>query len=319
VNTKRVTTVAGKPGFAGHHDSVEDGQRTEAHLNLPRSMVLDPSGKKIYFTDTGNFAIRTIDVTTHDVATIAGGEAGTADGIGTTAAFGDATQTAFWAGGLAIDAATNTLYVADSANQTLRAMDLETKAVTTIAGVAHKRGHADGVGAAAIFNKPNQLLLDGKGNLYIGESDTPDIRKMDLATRAVTTVAGAAQSDPERVCDDSNPRPPQPPECDWKDGPGAQARFRFPYGLALDSAKHRMFIVDAHNNVLRTMDLETNVVKTIAGVQRTVTNDSPRGSTDSTATAVGTFSHPANVVFVPPSTLYLSDRSASAIRKITLP
>jgi DNA-binding beta-propeller fold protein YncE len=319
INTKKVTTVAGKPGFAGHHDTVEGGQRGEAHLNLPRSMVLDPSGKTIYFTDTGNFAIRTIDVATHDITTIAGGKAGRADGVGTAAQFGDATATPFWAGGLAIDEATNTLYIADSANQTLRAMDLATKAVTTVAGVAGQRGHADGVGQAAIFNKPNQLLLDGKGNLYIGESDTPDIRKMDLATRNVITVAGAAQADPARVCDDSNPRPPQPPECDFKDGPGLQARFRFPYGLALDSANHRMFVVDAHNNTLRTLDLETNVVKTVAGVQRTVTNDQPRGSTDSTATTVGTFSHPANVVFVPPSTLYLSDRSASAIRKITLP
>jgi sugar lactone lactonase YvrE len=319
IQSRNVTTVAGKPGFAGHHDSdAGNGQFQEAHLSLPRSMVLSPDGKTIYFTDTGNFAVRALDVATNHVSTIAGGTPGFRDATGADAQFGDEANAPFWAGGLQIVG--RTMYVADSANQLLRTIDLDTKQVKTIAGQARVRGHADGVGGAVIFNKPNQLQLDGRGNMYIGESDTPDIRKIDLGTGQVTTVAGGVQQDPKQVCDDSSPiAPRQPPECNFVDGPGAQARFRFPYGMDIDPANHRIFIVDAHNDLVRTLDIDTNEVKTVAGVQHTITNDQPHGSIDSTNTVKGEFWHPANVVFVAPNTLYLSDRSASAIRKITLP
>ena len=329
-----VTTVAGNghPGFA-------DGPQGQSKLNLPRSMTLAPDGKTLFFTDTGNFAVRALDLASKQVTTFAGGTAGTHDGQGRAAQFGNAGQAQFWAGGLAIDASANVMYVADSANQTLRTIDLTTADVKIFAGQPGVQGAENGgLTTGARFNKPNQLVLDGNGNLLVGESDNPDIRMINLQTQTISTVAGLGLPDDQvkNVCDGSNPnfdqRLPNFGEpiasCGQTDGPGNVARFRFPYGMALDVTGSNVYIVDAHNDLVRKMSLTDGsfTVSSVAGVQKTIFSDETRGSTDSTATSAGTLSHPANVAVrktdslrSKKGTLYISDRSASCIRKVVLP
>ena len=50
----------------------------------------------------------------------------------------------------------------------------------------------DGPGTTALFNGPSGIACDGAGNLYVADSHNNSIRKIVLATRAVTTLAGAA-------------------------------------------------------------------------------------------------------------------------------
>jgi sugar lactone lactonase YvrE len=317
--TKKVTTVAGVGTKNGFNDTSTDGggNFVPAHLDTPRNLLFTTDGASLWFTDTSNFVIRKLDLQAgFKVTTVFGkaGVPGTTDGAYGNARFGKFGQP--WAGGMVIDASTNTMYLTDSANQTVRAIDLASGNVTTIAGQAGVAGWADGVGTAAKFNKPNGLALDGKGSLYVVESNNIDIRKIDIATKNVVTVAGKAPNDPTHVCE--NISPVQPPECGWVDAPnGLDARFRFPFGVALDGAGG-MFLVDSHNDVIRRFDMTTTAVATVAGVQKTILDDIPHASEDSAPGQPGTFWHPSHVVMKGPSALIVADRSANCIRLVEL-
>ena len=51
-------------------------------------------------------------------------------------------------------------------------------------------GSADGTGSAARFDMPHALVFDGAGNLYVADTRNHTIRKMVIATGAVSTYAG---------------------------------------------------------------------------------------------------------------------------------
>ena len=321
LSTMSVTTVAGVGTQRGSNDTADvGGSFVPARLNTPRNLVLDPSGTSLYFSDTGNYVIRRLDLPTRKVTTVFGkaGVAGATDGFGTDARFGKDGLGNPWPGGMVIDAKTDParpiMYLADSPNQTIRALDLTTGEVRTIAGQPGVAGFADATGAAARFNKPAGLALDGAGKLYVVEANNIDIRRVDLATRSVVTVAGKAPGDPYSFCE--NIVAVQPPECGWIDAPiGVNARFRFPFGVTPDD-KGGLYVVDSHNDVIRRFDMASTAVTTVAGVQMTILDDIPHASEDTTATQYGTFWHPSHAAFQAPNVLYVADRSANCIRRV---
>lgn len=303
-----VTTVAGVGG---------DPDDDDTHLFSPRNLAFDPAGTGLYITDTGNYVIRHLDLATGALTTPYGtvGMPGMTDGVGAEARFGMRGPFSPWPGGLVVDPA-GVMYVADSANQTIRAIDLTSHAVTTIAGVAGIAGSANGTHDAATFHKPTGLALGSGTTLIIAEANNLDVRRLDLATRQVDTIAGKAPDDPRLFCENISPRLPE--ECGDIDAPvGTDARFRFPLGVTPD-AGGGLFVVDSHSNVIRHLDLETTEVTTVAGVASELLDDIPHASTDSTPTAPGTFWHPTHVAFAAPSTLYVSDRAANCIRRVEL-
>ena len=108
------------------------------------------------------------------------------------------------------------LYVSDSLNNTIRKVVIATAAVTTLAGTASLTGgSSDGTGAAASFLGPLDLTTDG-ANLYVSDTGNSTIRKIVIATGAVTTLAGTAG------------------KIGSTDATGAAARFFFPYGITTD-------------------------------------------------------------------------------------
>ena len=66
---------------------------------------------------------------------------------------------------------------------------LATRASTTLAGAAGMPGSASGIGADARFNAPNGVAVDGQGNLFIADTSNNWIRRVELATGEVTTLA----------------------------------------------------------------------------------------------------------------------------------
>jgi sugar lactone lactonase YvrE len=101
--------------------------------------------------------------------------------------------------------------------------DLTTSPVTgttlnLVAGALGGSGNIDGVARAARFYYPAGLALDGAGNLYVADYLNYTIRKIVLATGAVSTIAGT-------------PGQPGP-----SDGTGAAAHFNEPSGLTTDGA-----------------------------------------------------------------------------------
>jgi len=215
-----VTTLAGTAGSKGS----ADGPGPAARFNLPHGVAVDAQGT-VYVTDTFNHTVRKVTAD-GEVTTLAGtaGRKGGADGRGTTARFNHPF-------GIAVDAQ-GTLYVADNGGNTVRKITAGGK-VTTLAGVAGQRGAVDGPGATARFRSPTGVALDASGNLYVAEALNATIRKI-TANGVVTTVAGTAIG------------------LDHADGPGPDARFDGPSGVAVD-AEGTVYVADSNSNVIRVV------------------------------------------------------------------
>jgi sugar lactone lactonase YvrE len=226
-----VSTVAGSTGKAGSMD----GPVASATLNSPTGLALD--GNRL-FVAGGDHAIRQIALDSGVVSTIAGVPSVTGSDDGTPGHFNGPM-------GLVADGA-GSLYVADNGNHTIRQVVIATGAVSTLVGSAGQSGSSDGSGSAARCNGPVGLALDGSGHLFVADSGNHAIRRIDLATKAVTTLAGQAGSS------------------DSSDGVGSAAHFVSPWGLALDGAG-QLLVSDSGGPTLRRIDLAGGQVTTLAG------------------------------------------------------
>jgi sugar lactone lactonase YvrE len=279
--TGAVTTLAGALGTSGF----ADGVGATARFAGPSALAWDGAGN-LYVADTSNDIIRKVVVATGAVSTVAGSpkQFMVVDGVGAQARF-------WYPVGLALDGAGN-LYVSDSGGGTIRRLVLATGEVTTIAGAAGTVGSVDGTGSAARFNSPDHLALDGAGNLYVADRLNATIRKVALASGAVTTIAGAAGMHGSA------------------DGAGTNARLEEPDGLAFDGAGN-LFFSDRGSTAVRRITLATGAVTTVAG------SWGMSGSTDGVGPAAR-FALPAGLASDGAGTLYVADADSYAVRKIVL-
>ena len=204
------------------------------------------------------------------------GHVGARDGAAAQAQFADPY-------GLAWDPH-GTLYVSDAGdNDRIRALRPD-GTVTTLAGGTE--GFADGQGAAARFDTPSGLALDALGNLYVADTGNHAIRKVTPAG-VVTTLAGNGQPG-------------------WRDGPGAQAQFDGPMGLAIDAAG-RVIVADAYNDRIRAIAPDGSVT-TLAG-------GALPGDVDGPA-AQARFDTPCAVLAEPDGRILVADTRNDALREI---
>ncbi len=185
VNTKMVTTIAGigQTGYAG-----DGGPATQARLSDSKIALVGPDGG-IYIDDMGNDVIRRIDPVTGNIETWAGqkGVLGGADGI-------DARQSGFSPRNIVFDI-DNDLIIADRDGNKIRSVDWETRIISTIAGSGVLGPGGDGGPALeAELNAPRGLGVDWMGNVYIADSENNRVRKVDIETGIMTTVAGSPTS-----------------------------------------------------------------------------------------------------------------------------
>ena len=249
-----VTTLAGQAGASGSSDG-----SGSARFNHPAGIAVDLSGD-LYIADTNNNTIRKLVLASGTVTTLAGqaGLAGSADGTGTASSFNGPS-------GIAADA-TGNLYVADTLNHTIRMIN-PAGVVTTIAGAAGSGGAVDASGSAARFHGPQGLILDGSGNLFVADTNNNAIRKLVVASGAVSTVAGQAGV------------------AGSTDGGNSQAQFHFPSRLGIDAAGN-LYVADTDNHTLREIALSSGAVSTLAGLAGT------NGSTDGTGGVTSWFTEP---------------------------
>ena len=162
ISTGVVTTLAGTPGASGS----TDGTGAAARFNDLRGIATD--GTNLYVVDAGKNTIRKIIISTGVVTTFAGtaGVTGGADGTGSAAQFN---------GPRGITISGTDLYVTDYGNNTIRQIDIATRAVTTMSGTAGATGGADGVGGDAQFNQPYGITTVGAA-LYVAEQGNHTIR-----------------------------------------------------------------------------------------------------------------------------------------------
>ena len=213
-----VSTLAGLPAVHGS----TDGTGSAARFFNPEGVTVDSAGT-VYVADTFNHTIRKI-TPAGVVSTLAGlaGSEGSADGMGNAARF-------FKPGAVAVDSA-GTVYVADTTNDTIRKIT-PAGVVSTLAGLPTAQGSTDGTGSAARFFGPIGLALDSVGNVYVADSGNSTIRKI-TPVGVVSTLAGLVLTPGS------------------EDGTGSAARFKLPYGVAVDSAGI-VYVADANNHTVR--------------------------------------------------------------------
>ncbi len=167
------------------------------------------------------------------------GGLGARDGVGPEARFD-------FPDGVTSDGKGN-LFVVEINNHLIRKVEIATRKVTTLAGSPDESGDRDGIGAEARFDGPEGIAYDGAGNLLVADTKNHTIRRVVIATGAVTTLAGQAGQSGDA------------------DGTGASARFSGPRGLAWDGAG-QLFISDQYNQSLRKLVIATGEVSTVTGV-----------------------------------------------------
>jgi serine/threonine protein kinase, bacterial len=130
--------------------------------------------------------IRIVDAS-GKVTTLAGSDSvGNSIGMGQEAAFSNPA-------GILFDKSTNSIYIADTGNHVIKKMSLLGN-VSYVAGSAFGTiGFANRAGTSARFNLPTKLALDGEGCLVISDSGNNRIRRLNLTSLEVTTIAGSGE------------------------------------------------------------------------------------------------------------------------------
>lgn len=213
---------------------------------------------------------------------------GSADNTGISAAFSNPSA-------VATDALGNA-YVADSNNHTIRKIT-PAGVVTTLAGAAGVAGSTDGTGAAARFNYPNGIAIDGSGNLYVADTGNQTLRLITPAG-VVSTIAGTALTRGSA------------------NGTGTAATFFWPMGVTVNSAGTQLFVSDYGSNTIRAistvsapMTAANTTVSTLAGTAGLA------GSTDG-AGASARFYGPQGLHLDASGNLYVADTWNNTLRYI---
>jgi DNA-binding beta-propeller fold protein YncE len=260
---------------------LERRRHADRPLLYPGKLVADAASQQLFIADSNHNRIVVCTLDGKLIETVGSGLQGDADGIFTQARFHRPQ-------GLAFDG--EVLYVADTENNQVRAVDFQARAVHTLSSIDPKSGSAspwdlalrtgilvvamagphqiwvidllhdqafpyagtgeearrDGAIGEAAFAQPSGLAIAGDA-LFVADAESNTIREVRLPpTNTVTTIAGGDLFD-----------------FGDRDGRGTDARFQHP--LAVTVHEGRVFIADTYNHKIKVLDRSTGKVSTFAG------------------------------------------------------
>ncbi|MEB3223685.1 MAG: hypothetical protein VKS61_16545 [Candidatus Sericytochromatia bacterium] len=178
-----------------------------------------------------------------------------------------------------------TLYVADTELHRIKRIAPDGRGATLAGSGKGDAGLVDGVGWAARFNRPKDLVLAPDGTLYVADTDNHCIRVVS-PDGAVTTLAGGVAG--------------------FADGVGAAAAFSSPSGIAL-AATGEVLVGDTGNHCIRAVST--------AGVVTTVAGTNASGYADATG-AAARFSGPRGLAVAPDGAIIVADTGNHRLRRI---
>jgi DNA-binding beta-propeller fold protein YncE len=341
-----IETIAGT-GLGA--DGGNGGSALRTNVGKPFGMAIGPDGA-LYFAEYGTHRVRRLDLKTGTLTNIAGtGQAGYSGdgGLATNAALHEPHELAF-------DRAGN-LYVTDMRNSAIRKIDAKTGVINTVAG-SGKPGFAGDGGPAtsALLNQPHSLCIadsaDGKTEfLYIADVANDRIRRVDLKSGQISTIAGNGKTElPQEgaAANDSTLRGPRAIctgrgslwivlregnsvwRIDLSDsvlhhvagtgksgfaiavGPAKDAQFASPKGVSMGPDGY-LYVADSSNHVVRRIDPATGTISLVAGAPQTI---GFAGDGDSPARSL--LNNPHGILAAPNGTIYIGDSDNNRVRRI---
>jgi DNA-binding beta-propeller fold protein YncE len=210
-----------------------------AFLKFPGAVLADEAGGRLFIADSGNNRILVSDFEGELQSAIGSGQEGSADGTVAEAQFNQPQ-------GLALSEDGGTLYVADTRNHKIRAVDLANETVTTIAGTGERLRANPYPGAApkdVDLASPwgLQLISD---TLYIAMAGSHQLWSLDLSANTIGVLAGSGA---EGIAD----------------GPALQATLAQPSAITTDGTN--LYWVDPESSSVRTVPVSGGDVHTIIG------------------------------------------------------
>ncbi len=286
ISTGFISTIAGTgtPGYNG------DGiLATAAQINIPSALAFDGNGD-LYFTDRSNSRIRKITTSTGIISTVAGTGTGGYNGDGilaTVAQLNGPNEVSFDASG--------DLYIADWMNNRVRKINMSTGIISTIAGTGTGGYNGDGIAAtAAQINGPCGIIFDNAGNIYIAEYGGARVRKINISTGNISTIAGTGSF--------------------GYNGDGILATAAQLSGCAYIKFDYleNMYIGEGSNQRVREIFKSTGIISTIAGTGTAGYNG------DGIPATTAQLNYPFYILFDGPKcNMYIGDYYNNRIRKVT--
>jgi streptogramin lyase len=187
------------------------------------------------------------------------------------------------------------LYICDTANHKIRRVAHDGK-ITTFAGTGEKGYAGDGGPATkAKLSEPYEVRFDRAGNVYWVERLTHSVRRVDIKTGIITTVAGTGMAG-----------------FSGDGGPATQAQLSEPHSISFDRAGD-LYIADVRNNRVRKVAMKTGIITTLVGNGKR--EPTPDGAKLGTDTAVA---GPRALDFDREGTLWLALREGHAVYRLDL-
>lgn len=262
---------------------------SETPLLFPGKVLVDETGERLFIADTGHHRIVVASLNNYDVLQVIGtGEAGFIEGTFTEAQFNSPQ-------GMALVG--NILYVADTNNHAVRAIDLESETVSTAAGTGSIAVSypAEGQAVETDLRSPWDVIHH-EGILYIAMAGSHQIWALDVASQVLSPYAGNARED-------------------LIDGPRLDAELAQPSGLATDG--DYLYFADSEASAIRRVGMtEDGEVETIIGP---VTLSEGRLFTFGDVDGVfdeARLQHPLGVTLAEDGTLYIADTYNNKIKSI---
>jgi sugar lactone lactonase YvrE len=265
----------------------DGGPSKAAKISGPHNAIVAPNGD-VYIADTWNHRVRKIDGKTGVITTVAGSGKKGFSGDGGPAIAADFNETYC----VALSPNAETLYIVDLGNKRVRAMDLKTGVVHTIAGNGVKGIPSDGADAkTSPLNDPRAVCADKIGNVFILERGGSTLRRLD-SNGKLHLLAGTNK-----------------PGSGGDGGPSLQASLKGPKFICMD-LDDNVLIADSDNHLVRKVFVKEMKIERIAG-----TGKMANGPVDGSPLACD-LNKPHGVYVHPDGTIYIADSDNNRVLKI---
>jgi streptogramin lyase len=334
-------------GTGAPEDNGASGPAVRLNIGEPFGVEMGPDGA-LYITEVRNHRIRRLDLTTGNLTTVAGcGRRGYSgdNGPAISAELNEPYEVRF-------DADRN-MYFVEMKNHLVRRIDAKTNEISTLAGTGRQGFGGDGGPATeALFSHPHSIALDHHGALYVADIGNHRIRRIDLKTRVIETVAGNGQTELPREGQVARGNPALGPRALFVDrvhlwialreghsiwrmdlndgllhhvagtgkpgysgdgGPAVKAALNGPKGIAV-APDGDVFVADTDNNAIRRIDARSGRISTVAVNRATQKDISVRDE----AAAHAPLNRPHGICLAPDGVLFIGDTLSHRIHRLRL-